>query len=231
MGKHANNIKRGCSRCSINLNASCTKTNGNLWKSMKIYEHMWKSMKNCQNIKRFVQFYESLRKSMSICENLRVSLKICLNMPKGRCLKIPSPHAKLVAWKSSTASSWEAMGYFQPPPKFDGCVLLKALWGGHTAAHQFMFCIKFPIGERKHATWSRRLHEDEIVTACTAVNTTQMVFACLCAGPPRCVLHELALLQFSESCIPPAAGGRDPFSEDDAWTNAKMCKCPLNCMW
>ena len=37
-------------------------------------------------------------------------------------------------------------------------VQLKALWGGHTAALQFMLCIQFPIGERKHAIRSRRLH-------------------------------------------------------------------------
>ena len=47
-------------------------------------------------------------------------------------------------------------------------IQLKALWGGHTAALQFMLRIQLPIGEGKHAIRSRRLHEDEIVTACTA---------------------------------------------------------------
>ena len=30
-------------------------------------------------------------------------------------------------------------------------IQLKALWGGHTAALQFMLCIQFPIGEGRHA--------------------------------------------------------------------------------
>lgn len=74
--------------------------------------------------------------------------------------------------------------------------LLKALWGGHTAALQFMLCIQFPIGEGKHAIRSRRLHEDEIVTACTAGNSTEMVLICLYVGLPKHVLHELSLLKY-----------------------------------
>ena len=73
---------------------------------------------------------------------------------------------------------------------------LKALWGGHTAALQFMLCIQFPIGEGKHAIRSRRLHEDEIVTACTAGNSTEMVLICLYVGLPKHVLHELSLLKY-----------------------------------
>ena len=73
---------------------------------------------------------------------------------------------------------------------------MKALWGGHTAAHQFMLCINFPIGERKHAIRSRRLHEDEIVTACTAGNSTEMILFCLCVGLPKHVVHELPLLKY-----------------------------------
>ena len=75
-------------------------------------------------------------------------------------------------------------------------IQLKALWGGHTAALQFMLCIQFPIGERKHASRSRRLHEDEIVTACTAGNSTEMVLICLYVGLPKHVLHELSLLKY-----------------------------------
>ena len=74
-------------------------------------------------------------------------------------------------------------------------IQLKALWGGHTAALQFMLCIQFPIGEGKHAIRSRRLHEDEIVTACTAGNSTEMVLICLYVGLPKHVLHELSLLK------------------------------------
>ena len=72
---------------------------------------------------------------------------------------------------------------------------LKALWEGHTAALQFMLCIQFPIGEGKHAIRSRRLHEDEIVTACTARNSTEMVLSCLYVGLPKHVLHELSHLK------------------------------------
>ena len=75
-------------------------------------------------------------------------------------------------------------------------IQLKALWGGHTAALQFMLCIQFPIGEGKHAIRSRRLHEDEIVTACTAGNSTEMVLICLCVGLPKHVLHEFSLLKY-----------------------------------
>ena len=75
-------------------------------------------------------------------------------------------------------------------------IQLKALWGGHTAALQFMLCIQFPIGEGKHAIRSRRLHEDEIVTACTAGNSTEMVLICLYVGLPKHVLHELSLLKY-----------------------------------
>ena len=43
--------------------------------------------------------------------------------------------------------------------------LLKALWGGHTAALQFMLGIQLQVGERKHAMQDRRFargrhHED-----------------------------------------------------------------------
>ena len=57
-------------------------------------------------------------------------------------------------------------------------IQLKAFWGGHTAAHSFMLSIKFPIGERKHAIRSRRLHEDEIMAACIARSNTEMVLLC-----------------------------------------------------
>ena len=59
-----------------------------------------------------------------------------------------------------------------------------------------MLCIQFPIGETKHAIRSRRLHEDEIVTACTAGNSTEMVLICLYVGLPKHVLHELSLLKY-----------------------------------
>ena len=59
-----------------------------------------------------------------------------------------------------------------------------------------MLCIQFPIGEGKHAIRSRRLHEDEIVTACTAGNSTEMVLICLYVGLPKHVLHELSLLKY-----------------------------------
>ena len=75
-------------------------------------------------------------------------------------------------------------------------IQLKALWGGHTAALQFMLCIQFPIGEGKHAIRSRRLHGDEIVTACTAGNSAEMVLICLYVGLPKHVLHELSLLKY-----------------------------------
>ena len=81
-------------------------------------------------------------------------------------------------------------------PQEAGRIQLKALWGGHTAALQFMLCIQFPIGERKHAIRSRRLHEDEIVTACTAGNSTEMVLICLYVWLPKHVLHELSLLKY-----------------------------------
>ena len=75
-------------------------------------------------------------------------------------------------------------------------IQLKALWGGHTAALQFMLFIQFPIGEGKHAIRSRRLHEDEIVTACTAGNSTEMVLICLYVGQPKHVLHEISLFKY-----------------------------------
>ena len=59
-----------------------------------------------------------------------------------------------------------------------------------------MLCIQFPIGEGKHAIRSRRLHEDEIVTACTAGNSIEMVLICLYVGLPKHVLHELSLLKY-----------------------------------
>ena len=88
-----------------------------------------------------------------------------------------------------------------PPKILSPCIRLwiiqlKALWGGHTAALQFMLCIQLPIGEGKHAIRSRRLHEDEIVTACTAGNSTEMVLICLYVGLPKHVLHELSLLKY-----------------------------------
>ena len=93
--------------------------------------------------------------------------------------------------------------------RFSACAyfdLLKALWGGHTAALQFMLGILLPIGERKHAIRSRRLQEDEIMTACIATSCTEMVLICLSVGLRRNVLHELAPLQLSKSCFPPRAG-------------------------
>ena len=44
-------------------------------------------------------------------------------------------------------------------------MLLKALWGGHTAALQFMLGMQLQVGERKHAMRDRRFargrhHED-----------------------------------------------------------------------
>ena len=59
-----------------------------------------------------------------------------------------------------------------------------------------MLCIQFSIGEGKHAIRSRRLHEDEIVTACLVGNSTEMVLICLCVGLPKHVLHELSLLKY-----------------------------------
>ena len=56
--------------------------------------------------------------------------------------------------------------------------------------------MKFPIGERKHAIRSQRLHEDEIVTACTARNGTEMGLTCLYVGLPKHVLYELSLLKY-----------------------------------
>ena len=54
------------------------------------------------------------------------------------------------------------MGYIGVPLRKD---LLKALWGGHTAALQFMLGIQLQVGERKHAIRDRRyargrMHED-----------------------------------------------------------------------
>ena len=88
----------------------------------------------------------------------------------------------------------------------DASRLLKAPWEGHTAALQFMLGILLPIGERKHAIRSRRLQEDEIMTACIATSCTEMVLICLSVGLRRNVLHELAPLQLSKSCFPPRAG-------------------------
>ena len=59
-----------------------------------------------------------------------------------------------------------------------------------------MLCIQFPIGEGKHAIRSRRLHEDEIVTACSAGNSTEMDLICLYVGLPKHVLPELSLLRY-----------------------------------
>ena len=47
-------------------------------------------------------------------------------------------------------------------------------------------------GERKHAMRSRRLHEDGIMTACTAKISPEMVLIGLNVGLRRHVLHELA---------------------------------------
>ena len=70
--------------------------------------------------------------------------------------------------------------------------LLKALWGGHTAALQIMLGKELQAGERKHAMRSRRRHEDDIMTACTAKSSPEMVLICLNVGLRRHVLHELA---------------------------------------
>ena len=45
-----------------------------------------------------------------------------------------------------------------------GLAVLKALWGGHTAALQFMLGRQLQVGERKHAIQGRRLQEDIMVT-------------------------------------------------------------------
>ena len=55
-------------------------------------------------------------------------------------------------------------------------VLLKALWGGHTAALQFMLGIQLQVGERKHAMRHRRLQEDDIIRTCMRC-ILQVVFA------------------------------------------------------
>ena len=81
-------------------------------------------------------------------------------------------------------------------------IQLKALWGGHTAAHQFMLCIKFPIGERRHAIWNRRLHEDEITTACTAKMVPKWYW--FASFPPRAA---------------------SIFSQNEARCDAKKWKC------
>ena len=44
-------------------------------------------------------------------------------------------------------------------------IQLKALWGGHTAALQFMLGRQLQMGERKHAIQSRRLQDEKIILA------------------------------------------------------------------
>ena len=84
--------------------------------------------------------------------------------------------------------------------------LLKALWGGHTAALQIMLGKKLQAGERKHAVRSRRLHEDDIMTACTAKSSPEMVLICLNAGLRRHVLHELAPFAAVKVMLPTEGG-------------------------
>ena len=40
------------------------------------------------------------------------------------------------------------------------------------------------------------MHEDEIMTACTAGNSTGILLICLYVGLPKHVLHELSLLKY-----------------------------------
>ena len=42
---------------------------------------------------------------------------------------------------------------------------MKALWGGHTAALQFMLGRQLQVGERKHALQSRRLQNEDNILA------------------------------------------------------------------
>ena len=42
----------------------------------------------------------------------------------------------------------------------------------------------------------QQLHEDEIVTACTAGSSTEMVLICFYVGLPKHVWHELSLLKY-----------------------------------
>ena len=49
---------------------------------------------------------------------------------------------------------------------------MKALWGGHTAALQFMLGRQLQVGERKHAIQSRRFQDEDNILAgypCAAV--------------------------------------------------------------
>ena len=85
-----------------------------------------------------------------------------------------------------------------------------------------MLCIQFPIGEKKHAIRSRRLHGDEIVTACTAGNTTEMVLICLYVGLPKHVLHELLAFE-----VPSAAS---IFAQNEAKCDAKKWKFHFGAM-
>ena len=84
--------------------------------------------------------------------------------------------------------------------------LLKALWGGHTAALHFMLGQPLQFGERKHAILCRRLPEEDIMTACIAKSSPEMVLICLNVGLRKNVFHELAPLKLSKSCFPPRAG-------------------------
>ena len=45
-------------------------------------------------------------------------------------------------------------------------ILLKALWGGHTAALQFMLGMQLQVGERKHAMRDRRFARGRHHEAC-----------------------------------------------------------------
>ena len=85
-------------------------------------------------------------------------------------------------------------------------IILKALWGGHTAALQIMLGKELQAGERKHAVRSRRLHEDDIMTACTAKSSPEMVLICLNAGLRRHVLHELAPFAAVKVMLPTEGG-------------------------
>ena len=61
-------------------------------------------------------------------------------------------------------------------------------------------------GERKHAMRSRRLHEDDIMTACTAKSSPEMVLICLNVVLRRDVLHELAPFAAVKVMLPTLGG-------------------------
>ena len=65
-------------------------------------------------------------------------------------------------------------------------LLLKALWGGDTAALKFMLGRQLQVGERKHAIQSRRLQEEDIMATCIRHILQAMLALHICAiGLPR----------------------------------------------